>query len=142
MVIDVPQLDPDTEFISEQPSVLIIDDDSDQADVLSFRLDGQGFNTIVANTGSEGISRARQRRPNLIVLDLRLPDVSGFEVCQQLSDDPDTCNIPVIIVSGMERPDIIRQARLAGSQYYVRKPYDPNALLVLIQNAVQDATDW
>ena len=66
----------------------------------------------------------------------------GFDVCQQLADDPQTCSIPVIILSGMERPDIIRRARSSGCQYFVRKPYDPNALLVLIQSAIGEADKW
>ncbi len=143
MVIDaIPQIEPDSEMIPDRPTVLIIDDDIDQADVLGYRLTSQGFNTLISHTGHEGLQRAKRRRPNLVVLDLRLPDTSGFEVCQQLADDPNTCEIPVIIVSGMERPDIVRRARSVGGQYYVRKPYDPNVLLVLIQNAVQEATDW
>jgi CheY-like chemotaxis protein len=72
----------------------------------------------------------------LILLDLRLPDLDGFTLCRELVDAPETCDIPVIILSGMERPDIIRRCRAAGSQYFVRKPYDPNALLVLIHEAL------
>jgi CheY-like chemotaxis protein len=81
-------------------------------------------------------------RPSLIVLDLRLPDTDGFSVCSQLVDDPATSEIPVIILSGMERPDIIRQSRAAGCQYFVRKPYDPNALLILIRQAIDESRGW
>ncbi len=143
MVIDaIPQPETDAAELQLHKTVLVVDDDRDQADVLSMRLEGQGYNTIIANTGADALERAKQRVPNLIVLDLRLPDMSGFEVCQSLGDDVKTCQIPVIILSGMERPDIVRRARSVGSSYYVRKPYDPNALLVLIENAVQEATDW
>lgn len=143
MVIDsVPQPETDCLEIQDRRSVLIVDDDRDQADVLSMRLEGQGFDTIIANTGTEALERAQSGMPNLIVLDLRLPDLSGFEVCQRLGDDEKTCHIPIIILSGMERPDIVRRARSVGSSYYVRKPYDPNALLVLVQSAVEEAMDW
>lgn len=62
-----------------------------------------------------------------------------LRVCQQLVDNPATCDIPVIILSGMQRPDIIRRSRSAGCRYYVRKPYDPNALLVLIDQAIEES---
>jgi CheY-like chemotaxis protein len=78
----------------------------------------------------------------LILLDLRLPDADGFSVCQELADSSETCAIPVIILSGMERPDIIRRSRAAGCQYFVRKPYDPNALLILVQHAIGEARNW
>jgi CheY-like chemotaxis protein len=122
--------------------ILIVDDDDAQADVLSMRLAQQGFDAITANSGRTGLTMARTGRPHLVLLDLRLPDVDGLNVCQELNDDPSTCSIPVIILSGMERPDIIRRSRAAGCQYYVRKPYDPNALLLLIQNAIQESDSW
>ena len=80
------------------------------------------------------MSIAKDENPHLVLLDVRLPDVDGFVVCEELADDPDTCAIPVIMLSGMERPDIIRRSRAVGSQFYVRKPYDPNALARLWQS--------
>ncbi len=77
-----------------------------------------------------------------MLLDLRLPDLTGFEVCEQLSSDPTTCDIPIIIVSGMERPDVVRLSRAAGCRFYLRKPYDPNSLLCLVEHALLEAEDW
>ena len=95
--------------------------------------------TLTADTGSGALELARSQRPHLVLLDLGLPDADGFQVCQELADDLATTSIPVIIVSGEERRDILRRARAAGSQFYVRKPYDPNALLVLIETALRAA---
>jgi DNA-binding response OmpR family regulator len=122
--------------------ILIVDDDEAMAEVLSRRLRQQGFATATADSGAAGLAYARSLQPSLVVLDLRLPDASGFTVCQQLADSPETCHIPVIILSGMERPDIIRQSRAAGCDYFVRKPYDPNALLVLIREALRERSGW
>lgn len=119
--------------------ILLIDDDEAMVDVLAIRLAQQGYDILVADSGHQGVEVADRERPDLVVLDLRLPDVDGFTVCQQLSDNGATCMIPVIILSGMERPDIIRRSRAAGCQYFVRKPYDPNALLILIQHALDEA---
>jgi CheY-like chemotaxis protein len=132
------QLQPETITIQRR-SILIVDDEESTADVLAVRLDRQGYDTCVARSGSEGLAMARTLQPDLIVLDLRLPDVDGFTVCQRLVDSPETGEIPVIILSGMERPDIIRRSRAAGCRYFVRKPYDPNALLVLIEQSIGEA---
>ena len=125
--------------VREPQTVLIIDDDDAMVDVLGERLRRQGYAVRVATSGDEGLAIARRHLPRLVLLDLRLPDGDGFNICQELADDSETCTIPVIILSGMERPDIIRRSRAAGCQYYVRKPYDPNALLILMQHAMGDA---
>jgi CheY-like chemotaxis protein len=122
--------------VREPQTVLIIDDDDAMVDVLGERLRRQGYAVRVATSGDEGLAIARRHLPRLVLLDLRLPDGDGFSICQELADDSDTCTIPVIILSGMERPDIIRRSRAAGCQYFVRKPYDPNALLILMQHAM------
>ncbi|HVA47727.1 MAG TPA: response regulator [Pirellulales bacterium] len=126
----------------EAPKILIIDDDDVMADVLGQRLGRQGYEVLVAASGQDGLSLARQHVPSLVLLDLRLPDADGFNVCHELADASETCTIPVIILSGMERPDIIRRSRAAGCQYYVRKPYDPNALLILVQHAIGESKAW
>ncbi|MBN2296702.1 MAG: response regulator [Pirellulales bacterium] len=123
----------------ERQTILVIDDDEALSDVLSRRLQSQGFDAITADSGKRGLAMVQDESPNLIVLDLRLPDMDGFEICEVLADSPETCNIPVIILSGMERPDIIRRSRLAGCFYFLRKPYDPNALLVLIKQALEES---
>jgi CheY-like chemotaxis protein len=122
-------------------NVLIVDDDEAQADVLSTRLARQGFGTLIACSGQLALELARAEKPDCILLDLRLPDVDGFDLCQDLVDSAETCEIPVIIVSGLERPDIIRRCRAAGCYYYVRKPYDPNALLTLVRQAIGETRE-
>ena len=126
----------------ERQIILIIDDDEAMTDVLSRRLRHQGFDTLTADTGADGFSIAQARAPALIVLDVRLPDADGFTLCQRLVDSPDTCDIPVIVLSGMERPDVVRRSRAAGCSFFVRKPYDPNVLLVLIRQAILERTLW
>lgn len=139
-LVEKPELAPERD--EQGPTILIVDDDDAMTDVLALRLQKQGFETITVATGEHGLERARSQQPALIVLDLRLPDADGFEVCQQLADSPETCAIPVIILSGLEEPDILRRCRAAGCQFFLRKPYDPNALLTLIRQSIDDATHW
>ncbi len=123
-------------------TILVVDDDEPLAEVLSRRLSSQGYRALIATCGQEGLAAAERDRPDLIVLDLRLPDVDGLRIGEHLADNPATSGIPVIVLSGMERPDIIRRSREAGCQYFVRKPYDPNALLILIEHAIAESRQW
>ena len=98
---------------------------------------------MLAYDGHRGLRLARERLPDLVLLDLRLPDVDGFEICEELTDSPDTCHIPIIIVSGLDQPDVVRTARAAGCEFFIGKPYDPNALLTLIEHALtRDLDGW
>jgi len=135
---------PKPQQVEQDPrsKILIVDDDEVLADVLSRRLVQQGFETLTADSGNEGLARTRSELPDLVILDLCLPDTDGFSICEELADSQETCNIPVIILSGMDRPDILRRCRAAGCHYFVRKPYDPNALLILIHQAIRDAGGW
>jgi CheY-like chemotaxis protein len=126
----------------ERPAILVIDHDEAMVAVLSRRLEGQGFQVVAVDRGLAGLEIARKRRPALILLDLRLPDIDGFTVCEQLADCSQTWDIPIIVLSGMGRPDIVRRSRAAGCRYFIRKPYDPNALLVLINQAMEATTGW
>jgi two-component system cell cycle response regulator len=139
-LLECPQVAADPP--DESPLVLIVDDDQSMAEVLACRLRRQGMEPLVASTGSQGLDRARTERPSLIVLDLCLPDADGLTICQQLADTTETCAIPVIIVTGVDRPEVVRQCRLAGCQYFLRKPYDPKVLLVLIRQALADQAEF
>ena len=137
-------LEPQSEsVVVDRPhSVLIIDDDDTLSDVLSHRLKKQGIRTMAAYSGKAGLAKAKAKTPSLVVLDLGLPDIDGLRVCEQLTDAPETCSVPIIILSGKERPGLVRRCRAAGCHYFLRKPYDPNALLVLIRQAIHEANDW
>jgi CheY-like chemotaxis protein len=97
---------------------------------------------VAAYSGAAGLAKAKADPPSAIVLDLGLPDTDGLLICEQLADLPETCSIPIIILSGKEQPGIVRRCRAAGCHYFLRKPYDPNALLVLVRQAIRDASNW
>ena len=125
-----------------QCRVLIIDDDDTLSDVLSFRLKKQGIHAVAAYSGAAGLAKAKAESFSAIVLDLCLPDADGLSICEQLTDAPETCSVPILILSGTDEPGIVRRCRAAGCRYFLRKPYDPNALWVLIRQAIREANDW
>lgn len=126
----------------DQPLVLIVDDDADIVESLAYRLSQQGFATCTAGTGNEAILRARCDHPAAILLDLGLPDMDGLAVCEELVDSSETCEIPIIVVSGADRHDILRRCRSAGCRFFLRKPYDPDALLTLLRQAIRELREW
>lgn len=138
--IDVSPWTEARELVEALPTtILAIDDDQDLLVVLAHRLQAQGFEVLTSRDARNGMRLAAERRPHLILLDLQLPDADGLEVCSRLADDEATSAIPIIVISGAEQPDIVRRCRAAGSQYFLRKPYDPNALLTLIRSALAEA---
>jgi CheY-like chemotaxis protein len=128
--------------VRRRHTVLIIDDDDTLSDVLSHKLKRQGLHTVAAYSGAAGLAKAKAEPPSAIILDLCLPDADGLQICEQLTDAPETCAIPVIILSGLEQPGIVRRCRTAGCHYFLRKPYDPNALLVLLRQAIRATSEW
>lgn len=138
-LMEAPQ--PACRETAQRALVLIIDDDESMAQVLSERLKRQYFRVIAATTGAAGLAAARCERPDLVLLDLGLPDRDGLAVCRELADSTETCHIPVIVLSGREGADLVRRCRAAGSCYFLRKPYDPNALLLLIRDALAGGWD-
>jgi DNA-binding response OmpR family regulator len=123
-------------------TVLIIDDDRDQAETLAWSLQSQGFETLTSAAGKRGLALATTERPDAILLDLDLPDADGLEICQQLVDGVATAGIPVVIISGQDRADVVRRARTAGCDFYLRKPYDPNVVLMVVEQAIARSRMW
>jgi len=122
--------------------ILIIEDDLGVAESLACLLERMGFQASWVTQGQTGLAFARTEHPDVIILDLCLPDMDGLAVCEQLADGHETCDIPIIVVSGWDREDILRLVRSAGGSYYLRKPYDPKALVVLIEHALREVESW
>jgi DNA-binding response OmpR family regulator len=136
------QARPSPVHVRQRHAVLIIDDDDSLSEVLAHRLKKQGFHAVAAYSGNSGLAKAKAQPPSAIILDLALPDVHGLTICEQLADAPETCGVPILVLSGSEESGVVRRCRAAGSHYFLRKPYDPNALLVLIRQAIGEAGDW
>jgi two-component system cell cycle sensor histidine kinase/response regulator CckA len=136
------ELQPVEQLQERERTVLIIDDDAAQSESLAWRLQSQGFETLTASLGRRGLVLARSERPDVILLDLQLPDIDGLKVCQELTDSPATAGIPVVIISGHDRADVVRQARSAGSEFFLRKPYDPNVVLMIVEQAIARSRQW
>jgi DNA-binding response OmpR family regulator len=105
--------------------ILIIEDESDVADLLEMGLRKSGFTTLVAADGAIGLQKARDNRPDFIILDLMLPKMSGLEVCRILKGDAATSHIPILMLTA-KAEEIDRIVGLEfGADDYVTKPFSP-----------------
>jgi two-component system, OmpR family, alkaline phosphatase synthesis response regulator PhoP len=87
-----------------KPRVLIVDDEPDVLELVDFKLSGEGFEVVRAATGLEALRKARCESPSVVVLDLMLPDLDGLVVCQILRAQPSTRDVPVVVLSALDRP--------------------------------------
>lgn len=120
-----------------RPSVLVIDDSSDVHRLLRARLRQEELNLVCAASGDEGLREASAKCPALILLDLDMPSLDGFEVLRRLKDDPALLNIPVIILSGLQTSQDKVTAFDLGAVDYITKPFDLTELRVRVRSALK-----
>lgn len=125
---------------TRQPSLLIVEDEQDLLEVLRFSLTREGFSVRTAENGEDAIRMVRQKRPDLIVLDLMLPTIDGLSVCRALRTNDQTRAVPIVMLTAKgEESDIVKGLE-AGADDYVTKPFSPKVLLARI-NAVLRRSD-
>ncbi len=121
------------------PSVLVIDDERDLLSLLDFNLRSAGFETLLATTGEEALSVLRRRLPDIVLLDLMLPDISGTEVCRQMKADPHTRHVPVVMLTAKgEEVDRIVGFEL-GADDYVTKPFSVREVVLRLKSVLRRA---
>ncbi|MCC6284528.1 MAG: diguanylate cyclase [Phycisphaerales bacterium] len=122
---------------SDVPSILVIDDSVDVHRLLTARLKSEGVQITCVKTGEEGLRLLRDNRPTLILLDLVIPGMDGFEILRRIKDDPKTMDIPVIVLSGLSSPQDKVTAFDLGAVDYICKPFDLTELRVRVRAAIR-----
>ena len=117
--------------------ILVIEDVRDQAELWSDVCAEAGLNAMTASTDLQGYQRARNTQPALILLDLMLPDIDGWDVCRRLKMDEGTSHIPIVILTARDEPNGPRRAHQAGCAAYLKKPCPPNELLAVIRRLLR-----
>jgi len=117
--------------------VLIIDDNPDALTLAKARLGGEGFEFLCADGGRAGLETALRERPDLILLDLDMPDMSGFDVCRAIKTDGELCMIPIIFLSGSGGPEDKVEGLNLGAVDYVTKPFDAFELRARVNAALR-----
>jgi DNA-binding response OmpR family regulator len=108
--------------------ILVADNDEDILTLVAFRLERQGYEVLVARDGAEALERAREELPDLCVLDVMMPKLTGYDVTRKLRADPRTERVPVILLTARVQEADVRNGFDAGADGYVRKPFSPQEL--------------
>ncbi|HEY8724443.1 MAG TPA: response regulator [Gaiellaceae bacterium] len=120
----------------KSPRVLVVDDDSNSRALCSINLLLEGLEVLEAEDGKRGLARALQESPDLVVTDVAMPGLNGFELAEALRRDESTAQIPLIFLSGEVDSDNEVRAHSLGALAYVTKPFDPPAFAKLVAGAL------
>lgn len=120
------------------PTVLIVDDNPQNLELLEVYCEGlEGVNITTATNGIEAMEHVAQNKPDLILLDIMMPKMSGFEVCKQIKSNPETRDIIVVMVTALSETSDIERAAECGADDYLSKPIDRTALVELVAALLQ-----
>lgn len=115
------------------PRILIADDSQLNAELLEVHLEGTGYETKIAPNGEETLSAARNWKPDVILLDVMMPKLSGFEVCRRLRSDPATKDVGILMITALDQPTDVEQGIAAGTDDFITKPINKTELLLRVQ---------
>lgn len=123
-------------LLMDKKSILIVDDEIDVRISLSVLLESAGYKTIMAESGKEALALIQERTPHLIILDLMLPDMNGYEICEKIRQNIVFCYIPIIMFTGMDTMDVELKSLDLGADDYVVKSIQPARLLAKIKSLI------
>lgn len=109
--------------------ILIIEDNAANLELVRYLLDFSGYQVLMARDGAQGVAMARQERPDLVICDLQIPLLDGYEVLAQLRAQPETVGLAVVAVTAFSMPDDRRKVQNAGFDGYFSKPIDPETFV-------------
>jgi DNA-binding response OmpR family regulator len=117
--------------------ILVADDERDIRELIGFTLRFAGFEVVLVSDGIQAVEQAPLEQPDLILLDVRMPKVTGYEVCRQLKENPATSTIPVVFLSAKGREGEIQQGLDSGAVEYIVKPFAPDDLTSQVRDILQ-----
>jgi DNA-binding response OmpR family regulator len=119
--------------MQESREILVVEDDEVLNSVVCRYVSIAGYDCRPALDGGAALHAIEESPPRLVLLDLMLPDISGFDICKQLKSDPRTSKVPVVMVTSLSDDESRRQGMACGASAYLTKPFDPDQLIQTIQ---------
>ncbi|MDT5037405.1 MAG: two-component system, OmpR family, phosphate regulon response regulator PhoB [Micromonosporaceae bacterium] len=117
-------------------AILIADDDPDIRDLVSFKLEQAGFEVTAVDNGLAALASARESPPDMIVLDVMMPGMSGIDVCRELRGDPPTATLPIILLTARAQEGDVEVGFGVGADDYVVKPFSPRELVSRVEAVI------
>jgi DNA-binding response OmpR family regulator len=132
---DETEFDPDAAEISseQRKKILTCDDETNIVRIIQINLEKAGYDVVTAYNGRECLAQVAAEHPDLIVLDLMMPEMTGFEVLDKLKENPDTADIPVIMLTARAQDQDVLRGWQAGVECYLTKPFQPTELIAFIK---------
>lgn len=118
---------------NNRTEILVVEDSSTQAEQLKYILEKAGYYALVASNGKEAFSLISKHKPTIVISDIVMPEMDGYELCQQIKADGNLRDIPVILLTALSDPSDVIKGLKYGADHFVTKPYDENYLLARIQ---------
>ncbi len=123
---------------SQATTILIVDDEAHIRRLIEFTLKKGGYPLLVATNGKEAIEKAKAHSPDLVIMDVMMPEMDGFQALERLKEDESTASIPVILLTGIGFSSTRKEVEEKGTATYLSKPFSPNKLLKEVQRIVAD----
>lgn len=124
----------------KKPRILIVDDDPVIVRLLQINFRLEGYEVDTASRGEEALQRVREHLPDVVVLDVMMPGLDGWEVCRQLKENPKVSHIPVIFLSARAQDEDRQRGYALGVDEYVTKPFDPAHLVEIVRRSLEKQT--
>jgi CheY-like chemotaxis protein len=113
--------------------VLVVDDERIIVEIVEEELAAHGYEVYTAFTGEEGLRKCKSLRPDVVILDIMMPDIDGSSVAAEMKDDPNTAHIPVIFLTGAVKSSEVPDSHLVGGQFFLAKPFKAEDLLKILR---------
>ncbi len=117
-------------------TILVAEDELDIRELIAFTLQLSGYTVVQAPNGEVAVQKAQELHPDLIMLDVRMPKVTGFDACKQIKANPATSDIPVIFLSAKGQETEIKQGTELGAEAYILKPFAPDELVEQVKSVL------
>lgn len=117
--------------------VLVVDDEEYIQHILNFSFGAEGYDVVTASDGEEGVNKAKDEKPDVIVMDIMMPKMDGYEACKQIKTDPQTKDIPVILLTAKGRDADRKLGSEVGADDYVVKPFSPGRLIERVEGIMK-----
>lgn len=119
--------------MSFNKKILVVDDEPHVRILLKSRLEANGYAVVTAYGGTQALEKVKEEKPDLILLDIVMPDLNGYEVAQKLKADPETAAIPIIIFTASNVRELEDKCRALGVDYIIMKPFSPEVMLGMVK---------
>lgn len=122
-----------------QKKILIVEDEESLLKLESILLTTKGFHVQGVTTGTAALKAVMENPPDLVLLDIMLPEMDGFEVCRQIKSTPQTCHIPVILLTAKKSPEDMARGKEVGADQYITKPFKSSMVIASIERLLSPA---